>query len=105
MISDLGFVFNRDHQFKNTKYIIVVALEKVEKSSGSGWEGKIGYLRSHIDSKLAGFERKILGEQKMMRDDLMIRQKIMESSIQDIRNDLRLMRKSKADELQQQQNK
>ena len=48
MISDLGFVFNREEKFKDTKYIIVVSLEKV-KSYAAGWEGKIGYLKSQID--------------------------------------------------------
>lgn len=79
MISDLGFVFNRDSQFRSTKYIIVVNLEKVDKLSGGGWEGKINYLKNHIDMKIQQFDKKIISKQKLIRDDLQIVKKGIDS--------------------------
>ena len=51
MISDLGFVFNREEEFKNTKYIVVVNLEKID-AQNKNWDGKLGYLKSQIDQNI-----------------------------------------------------
>ena len=92
MISDLGFVFNREEKFKDTKYIIVVSLEKVDSSAG-GWEGKIGYLKGQIDQKINHFDRKITTVQKMISEDLQIIKKALDGQLSEIKNDLKLIKK------------
>ena len=50
MIADYEVMVNRDNEFKVSKYIIVLRVEKAASNSNLDWEGRIATLKTHIHS-------------------------------------------------------
>ena len=68
MINENEFIFNREALFKDSKYIVVAALDKLSNSGGDDWEGKINSLQSYLDQKFIDESHKTINNFKNMKD-------------------------------------
>jgi hypothetical protein len=50
MMSDYEGIMDREKEFKHSKYIIVVKVEKARANQNSDWEGRLSSLKSYFTS-------------------------------------------------------
>ena len=66
MMYDFEFVLDREKIFKNTKYIVVLKVEKAQTNANQDWVGKLTTLKNHFTTIVSEVKR----DTKSMIDNL-----------------------------------